>query len=115
MADALSIGVIEGRRIEDESKPSHNHSGYMTYRRKAAMAATPAKARLPLTVEAAPVNLGGLLTVGEVAFFGATGVTVPVEAGAATTGLVGFWAGTTTLDRVAGHALTVTVTTETGA
>lgn len=54
------------------------------------MAATPAKARLPLTVEAAPVNLGGLLTVGEVAFFGATGVTVPVEAGAATTGLVGF-------------------------
>jgi hypothetical protein len=47
----------------------------MTYRKKAARAATPANARLPLMVEAAPVNLGGL---GEVVFFGGTGLPVPI-------------------------------------
>jgi hypothetical protein len=50
----------------------------MTYRKKAARAATPANARLPLIVEAAPVNLGGLMMVGVVVFFGETGLPEPV-------------------------------------
>jgi hypothetical protein len=72
----------------------------MTYRKKAAKAATPANARLPLMVEAAPVNLGELGVVGEVAFFAGTGLTVP-------TGV-----DEVRLARVVGQALTVTVTTD---
>jgi len=71
----------------------------MTYRKKAAKAATPANARLPLMVEAAPVNLGELGVVGVVVFFAGTGVAVP-------TGYE-VW-----LARVVGQALTVTVTTD---
>jgi hypothetical protein len=70
----------------------------MTYRKKAARAATPANARLPLTVEAAPVNLGGLECV-EVVFFGITGLPVPIGADV--------WGA-----RVVGHALIVTVTAD---
>jgi len=73
----------------------------MTYRKKAARAATPANARLPLMVEAAPVNLGELGVVGEVVFFGETGLPVPVEIGE-----------DVRLARVVGQALTVTVTTD---
>lgn len=67
----------------------------MTYRKKAATAATPANARLPLTVEAAPVNLGELT---EVVFF--TGLPVPVGIN------------DVRLARVVGQALTVMVTTD---
>lgn len=53
-------------------------------------------------VEAAPVNLGALGLVGEVVFFGATGLPVPV----------GTTAGADVrLARVVGQALTVIVTT----
>jgi len=76
----------------------------MTYRKKAAIAAAPANARLPLTVEAAPVNLGELGEVTEVEFFDVDGLPVPVETGADD---VRLW-------RVVGQALTVTVTTDTG-
>lgn len=67
------------------------------------MAATPANARLPLIVEAAPVNLGG---AGVVVFFG--GIGVPVPAGGAT--VDGF--GGAMLDELTGQAVTVTVTTD---
>ncbi len=56
-------------------------------------------------VEAAPVNLGELGVVGEVAFFGGTGLPVPVESGAETGAEV-------KLARVVGQALMVTVTTD---
>jgi hypothetical protein len=72
----------------------------MTYRKKAARAATPANARLPLIVEAAPVNLGELLVVGVVVFFGEIGLPVPVGTGARE------------LERVVGQALIVMVTTD---
>lgn len=72
----------------------------MTYRKKAAKAATPANARLPLIVEAAPVNLGELGVVGVLVFFAAAALTVPTG-------------DETRLDKVVGQALTVTVTTET--
>lgn len=73
----------------------------MTYRKKAAKAATPANARLPLMVDAAPVNLGELGVVGVVVFFAGTGLPVPVEIGA-----------DVRLARVVGQALTVMVTTD---
>jgi hypothetical protein len=73
-----------------------------TYRKKAAIAATPANARLLLMVEAAPVNLGELGEVAEVVFF--AGV-VAVETGADDERLA----------RVVGQALTVMVTTGTAA
>lgn len=66
------------------------------------MAATPANARLPLTVEAAPVNLGELGEVTEVEFLCVTGLPVPV-------GTIG--ADDAMLCRVVGQALTVMVTT----
>jgi len=72
----------------------------MTYRKKAARAATPANAKLPLIVEAAPVNLGELMVVGVVVFFSGIGLPVPVGTGAR-------W-----LERVVGQALIVTVTTD---
>jgi hypothetical protein len=74
----------------------------MTYRKKAAIAATPANARLLLTVEAAPVNLGELGEVTEVEFFDVDGLPVPVEIGA----------DDERLERVVGQALTVMVTTD---
>ncbi len=74
----------------------------MTYRKKAAKAATPANARLPLTVEAAPVNFGEDGTVGLVAFFDGAGEPVPVGTGEAFV----------MEDMVDGQALTVTVTTD---
>jgi hypothetical protein len=74
----------------------------MTYRKKAARAATPANARLPLIVEAAPVNLGELMMVGVVVFFGETGLPVPVPVGT----------GARWLERVVGQALMVMVTTD---
>jgi hypothetical protein len=73
----------------------------MTYRKKAARAARPANARLPLIVEAAPVNLGELMVVGVVVFFGEIGLPVPVPA------RTGAW-----LERVVGQALIVMVTTD---
>jgi hypothetical protein len=73
----------------------------MTYRKKAARAATPANARLPLTVEAAPVNLGELGVVGVVVFF--AGAELPVPTGIC----ADVW-----LAKVVGQALTVMVTTD---
>ncbi len=71
----------------------------MTYRKKAARAATPANARLPLTVEAAPVNLDGLGLVGVLVFFAVVALMVPTAV-------------EVRLARVVGQALTVTVTTD---
>jgi len=69
----------------------------------AAKAATPATARLPETVDAAPVNLGGELVTGVVELLTPVGTATPVEA---ITGLL------TKVETVAGQALTVTVTTD---
>jgi hypothetical protein len=77
----------------------------MTYRKKATMAAIPANARLPLTVEAAPVNLGGALVVGEVVFLAGTGAAETDET------VVGLGTTLMMLETVVGQALMVTVTT----